>query len=73
MTPETLAELQNNEVVQKRLAKFMTHFCFRNSALENLHDRISDDEMKALTIEFVNRSYALVYGKRSSGHTALTA
>ena len=57
MNPDQFAELKNNEVVRKRLAKFITHFCFRSSALENFHDRISDDEMKALMIDVVNRSY----------------
>ena len=61
MNPDQLAELKNNEIVRKRLAKFMTHFCFRNSALENFHDRISDDEMKALMIDVVNRSYLFLW------------
>ena len=61
MTPDTLAKLKSSEPTQKRLAKFMAHFCFRNSALENLHDRISDDEMKALMIDVVNRSYLFLW------------
>jgi hypothetical protein len=61
MTPETLVELKNNEIVQKRLAKFMAQFCFRNSKLEDLHNRISDDEMKELMIDVVNRSYAFIW------------
>ena len=60
MNPDQLAELKNNEVVRKRLAKFMAHFCFRNSSLENLHNRISDHEMKALMIDVVNRSYLFI-------------
>jgi hypothetical protein len=34
-----------------------SHFCFRNSKLEDFHDRISNDEMKALMIDVVNHSY----------------
>jgi hypothetical protein len=37
MTPEQLAELRNNEVVRKRLAKLMASQCFRNSMLEDFH------------------------------------
>src|SRR5262245_54505144 len=37
MTPEQLAELKNNEVVRKRLAKMMASHCFRNSILEDFH------------------------------------
>jgi hypothetical protein len=33
---------------RKRLAKWMAKFCFRNTKLEELHNRISDEEMKAL-------------------------
>ena len=37
MTPDQLAELKNNEVVRKRLAKLMASQCFRNSMLEDFH------------------------------------
>jgi len=37
MTPEQLAEIKNNEVVRKRLAKLMASRCFRNSMLEDFH------------------------------------
>jgi hypothetical protein len=57
MNPDQLNELKDNEITRKRLAKFMAHFCFRNSKLEEFHDRISDDEMKALMIDVVNHSY----------------
>ena len=43
MNPDQLAELKNNEVVRKRLGKFTAHSCFRNSALENFHDRAQRD------------------------------
>ena len=73
MTPETLAELKNNETVQKRLAKFMAHFCFRNSKLEDLHNQISDDEMKDLMIDVVNRGYAFIWAIfASQGGSATT-
>ena len=73
MTPETLAELKNNETVQKRLAKFMAHFCFRNSKLEDLHNQISDDEMKELMIDVVNRGYAFIWAIfASQGGSATT-
>ena len=57
MSPDQLNELKNSEVTRKRLAKFMAHFCFRNSKLEDFHDRISDAEMKALMIDVVNHSH----------------
>jgi hypothetical protein len=61
MTPDGLNKLKNNEATLKRLAKFMAHFCFRNSKLEDLHNRISDDEMKELMIDVVNRSYLFLW------------
>jgi hypothetical protein len=86
MKPDQLAEIKNNEVIRKRLAKLMASHCFRNSMLEDFHagtvpssrsadysdvkvvtpygeirwndlSRMSDEEMKALMIDAVNRSY----------------
>jgi hypothetical protein len=53
----SLQEIQRNEVVRKRLAKWMAHFSFRNTKLESFHDRFSQDEMKELMIDVVNHSY----------------
>jgi len=79
-----LKEIRENELVRKRLAKWMALECFRNSKLEDLHagtfpssesndysdvkvvspygeiawnklSRLSDEEMKALMIDVVNR------------------
>ncbi len=57
--------LAGNLVLQKRLAKFIARFCFRdNTPLEELHDdpdsRITQDEMKALMIAAVQNCYAVV-------------
>lgn len=59
MDTEHWQVIKNNEVLRKRLAKFMAQFCFRNSELENLHtkSKITDKEMKALMIDMVNNSY----------------
>jgi ferredoxin-fold anticodon binding domain-containing protein len=53
----SLQEIQNNETLRKRLAKWMAHFSFRNTKLESFHDRFSQDEMKELMIDVVNHSY----------------
>ena len=37
MDTKSLKEIQNNDVVRKRLAKFMARECFRNTKLEGLH------------------------------------
>jgi hypothetical protein len=50
-------EVQTNTVVRKRLAKLMAKNCFRDTALEDLHSRISDQEMKVLMIDVVDRCY----------------
>ena len=42
------------------LFRSSSQFCFRNTKLEELHDRISDEEMKALMIDCVNHCYAFV-------------
>jgi hypothetical protein len=60
MNSPQVKELKNNDILRKRLAKWMTKFCFRDTKLEELHDRISDEEMKALMMDCANHSYALV-------------
>ena len=37
MKAENIQEIRNNDVVRKRLAKYMALCCFRNTELENLH------------------------------------
>lgn len=37
MKPEHLTDLRENEILRKRLAKYMALHCFRNTELENLH------------------------------------
>jgi hypothetical protein len=37
MNMQSLEEIQNNEVVRKRLAKAMARDCFRNTKLEDFH------------------------------------
>lgn len=37
MNPKHIRELQKNEVLRKRLAKYLALHCFRNTELENLH------------------------------------
>ena len=37
MKAENIREIKENEVLRKRLAKYMALRCFRNSELENLH------------------------------------
>jgi hypothetical protein len=39
---------------------WMAQFCFRNTKLEELHDRISDEEMRTLMIDCVNHCYAFL-------------
>jgi hypothetical protein len=42
MTPDQLDELINDEIIRKRLAKWMARDCFReNTELESFHDRIN--------------------------------
>src|SRR5262245_25052994 len=60
MTSDQLRELGSNEILRKRLANWMAQLCFRNTKLEDLHDRVSDDEMKELTIDCVNHCYAFL-------------
>lgn len=51
MNIESFQEIQNNEIVRKRIAKLMARDCFRNTDLENFHDRFTQEEMKAITIK----------------------
>jgi hypothetical protein len=61
MTPEQFDHLIKDEVIRKRLAKWMARDCFReNTDLESFHDRISDSEMKQLMIGVVNNCYLLL-------------
>jgi hypothetical protein len=57
MNPDHVAELKNNEITRKRLAKWMAQFCFRNTKLEDFHNRFSDDDMKELMIDCVDHCY----------------
>jgi hypothetical protein len=86
MTIQTAREISSNPEVIKRLAKYLTQQCFRNTMLEDLHagitpdsqtgdytdvvvqspygqipwprlSRLSDEEMKALMIDVVNKTY----------------
>jgi hypothetical protein len=66
MTTSHLDDLRNNELLRKRLAKFMTYFCFRSTKLEHFHDRINDEEMKALMIDVVNHSFLFLSAVFSS-------
>jgi hypothetical protein len=60
MRSDQLDDIRTNEVLRKRMAKWMAQFCFRDTKLEDLHDRISDDEMKELMIDCVNHCYAFL-------------
>jgi hypothetical protein len=84
-----LDEIAGNEVLRKRLAKWLALRCFRNTRLEDYHagiypdsqtgdyadvkvvspfgeilwpkvSRLSDDEMRMLMIDVVNRCYAVL-------------
>jgi hypothetical protein len=57
MTPDQLAQLKDNAILRKRLAKKMAHDCFRNTKeLENMHaaGKFSDEEMKDLMTDVVD-------------------
>jgi hypothetical protein len=60
MNSEHLNEIQTNDVIRKNLAKWLVHYCFRNSKLETFHDRFSDHEMKAVMMDSVNLTYYLL-------------
>jgi hypothetical protein len=57
MDVEHLKEIESSDEIRRNLAKWLVHYCFRNSKLETFHDRFSDDEMKALMIDSVNLTY----------------
>jgi hypothetical protein len=58
MTPDQFDELINDEIIRKRLAKWMARDCFReNTEPESFHDRINDREMKRLMVGVVNNCY----------------
>jgi hypothetical protein len=52
--------IRHNEAGRKRLAKWMAQFSFRNTKLEDFHDRFNDEEMKTLRIDVENHSYAFL-------------
>jgi hypothetical protein len=54
MRANHITEIQSNDLVRQRLAKFLALHCFRNTKLEDFHDRLSDKEMKTLMIDVVN-------------------
>ena len=60
MDLDSLNKIQHNEAVRKRLAKWMAQFSFRNTKLEDFHDRFNDEEMKTLMIDVVNHSYTFL-------------
>lgn len=68
MDPRHLEEIQNNDILQQRLAKFMAKWCFRNTILEDFHGkkgskfsgRISQEEMELITKDFVNHCYQFI-------------
>jgi hypothetical protein len=69
MNSDQLAELKNNEIVRKRLAKLMARDCFRNSTkLEDMHTagQFDDQEMQDLMIDVVGWPNAKV---RPFSHT----
>jgi hypothetical protein len=99
MPKSALSEIATDELVMKRLAKFMALECFRNSKLEDLHagiypssqsgdysdvkvvtpygeiswerlGRFSDDEMKALMIDVVERCYEFLSELLDQGSAA---
>jgi hypothetical protein len=70
MNPDQVAELKNNELLRKRLAKWMAQFCFRDTKLEQLHDRISDEEMRSLMMDCADHCYAflcILFGTQGGG------
>lgn len=68
MDSKHLKEIQNNDILQQRLAKFMAKWCFRNTTLEDFHGkkgsrfsgRISEEEMEIITKDFVNHCYQFI-------------
>jgi hypothetical protein len=71
MTPDQFDELVNDEIIRKRLAKWMARLCFReNTKLESFHDRIDDKEMKGLMIGVVNNCYLFLSILSNAGASA---
>jgi hypothetical protein len=53
-------QIQNNEVVRKRLAKRFVRECFRDGEFENFHSRLAEldnDAVKTIMIDAVNRTH----------------
>jgi hypothetical protein len=57
MDTEHLNQIESHDEIRKHLAKWLVHYCFRNSKLETFHDRFGDEEMKALMMDSVNLTY----------------
>jgi hypothetical protein len=57
MNSEHLKEIQTNDVIRQNLARWLVHYCFRNSELESFHDRFSDEEMNGLMMDSVNLTH----------------
>jgi len=63
MDINSFEEIQHNEVVRKRLAKKIVRECFRDGVFEDFHHRhpeLDNDEVKAIMIDAVNRTYVLL-------------
>ncbi len=59
----SLKEIQENGLVRKRLAKKIVRDCFRDGVFEDVHAHnpaLSNDEVKAIMINAVNRTYVLL-------------
>jgi hypothetical protein len=62
MTPDQFDQLVKDDVLRKRLAKWMARLCFReNTKLEGFHDRISDAEMMELMIGVVDNCLSIPF------------
>jgi len=60
MNHKALTELRQNDLLRKRLAKWMAYFCFRDTKLEQFHNRFTNDNMKELMIDCADHCYAFV-------------
>jgi len=63
MDIKSFKEIQNNEVVRKRLAKKIVRNCFRDGVFEDFHargTRLSQEDVKEIMIDSVNRTYKLL-------------
>src|ERR1700692_2741853 len=56
MTAETVSAITSNQVLMKRLAKYLTQQCFRNTFLEELHAGITPDSKTGDYADVVVRS-----------------